>query len=243
MTWGNRFRLLLGFIVVVAIVLGFTLILSQRETEINSRSATIKAVTYSIGSDYAGTVMTQNIKQGDTVKAGQPLLTIQSAALAAALATKVKVPASSAYTVSSTGTLTLVATEPGIVSKIGTQVGGFVSAGSQLATIDRTGSLYVLADFRLDPYDFSRILKGAKVDLILPNQQQFTGTVSRITVTTLGGNADASIEVHSAQLVRGTHDGLVIPGTPINATLHLRPDGPLGGLKESFISLLEKIGL
>jgi multidrug resistance efflux pump len=243
MTWRNRFRLFLGLIVVVGIVLGFTLILSQRETEVDSRSATVKAVTYSIGSDYAGTVITQNVNQGDTVKARQPLLTIQSATLAAALANRIKVPSSTAYTVSSTGTLTLVATEPGIVSKIGAHVGGFVSAGSQLATIDRTGSLYVLANFRVDPYDFSRILKGAKVDLILPNQQQLSGTVSKITVTTNGGNADASIEVRSAQLVRGTHDGLIVPGTPISATLHLRPDGPLGGLKESFVSLLEKIGL
>jgi hypothetical protein len=177
------------------------------------------------------------------VKAGQPLLTIQSATLAAALATKVKIPTSSAYTVSSTGTLTLVATEPGVVSKIGAQVGGFVSAGSQLATIDRTGSLYVLADFRLDPYDFSRVLKGAKVDLILPNQQMLTGTVSRTTVTTQSGEADAGIQVRSAQLVRGTHDGLVVPGTPISATLHLRADGPLGGLKQDFVSLLEKMGL
>jgi multidrug resistance efflux pump len=243
MTWANRFRLFVGLVVVLAIVLGLTLILSQRETEADSRSATVKAVTYSIGSDYAGTVMTQNVNQGDAVKAGQPLLTIQSATLAAALATKVKVPASTAYTVASTGVLTLVATEPGIVSTIGAHVGGFVSAGSQLATIDRTGSLYVLADFRLDPYDFSRIQKGAKVDLILPNQQQLTGTVSRISVTTLAGQADASIEVRSAQLVRGTHNGLVVPGTPISATLHLRPDGPLGGLKENFVSLLEKIGL
>jgi multidrug resistance efflux pump len=243
MTWANRFRLFLGLIVVVAVVLGFTLILSQRETEVDSRSATVKAVTYSIGSDYAGTVMTQNVNQGDAVKTGQPLLTIQSATLAAALATRVKVPSSTAYTVAATGVLTLVATEPGIVSTIGAHVGGFVSAGSQLATIDRTGSLYVLADFRLDPYDFSRIQKGAKVDLILPNQEQLTGTVSRISVTTLAGEADASIEVHSAQLVRGSHNGLIVPGTPISATLHLRPDGPLGGLKESFVSLLEKIGL
>ena len=243
MTWANRFRLLLGFVVVVGIVLGCTLILSQRETEVDSRSASVKATTYTVGSDYAGTVVTQSVKQGDTVKTGQPLLTIQSATLAAALAARTKVPTSTAYTVTAPGTLTLLATQPGIVSKIGAHVGGFVSAGSAVATIDRAGSLFVLADFHLDPYDFSRVQKGAKVDLILPNQQQLTGTVASITVKTVGGKANASIEVHSAQLVRGTHNGLVMPGTPISATLRLRPDGPLGGLRESFVSLLEKIGL
>ncbi|MDQ1545644.1 MAG: hypothetical protein QOH69_548 [Actinomycetota bacterium] len=243
MTWANRFRLLVGFIVVLVIVLGCTLILSQRETEVVSRSASVHATTYSVGADYAGTVTAQNVNQGDTVKTGQPLLTIQSATLAAALAARAKVPASSAYTVSTQGMLTLLATQPGVVSKIGAHVGGFVSAGSALASIDRAGSLYVLADFRLDPYDFSRIQKGAKVDLVLPNQQQLSGTVDRINVTTIGGKADASIEVRSAQLVRGTHNNLVVPGTPISATLHLRPDGPLGGLRETFVSLWEKMGL
>ena len=243
MTWANRFRLFVGFVVVLVVVLGCTLILSQRETEVDSRSASVMATTYSVGADYAGTVITQNVNQGDTVKAGQPLLTIQSATLAAALAAKTKVPTSTAYMVTAPGSITLLATQPGIISKIGAHVGGFVSAGSALATIDRAGSLYVLADFHLDPYDFSRVQKGAKVDLILPNQQQLTGTVARISVKTVGGKANASIEVHSAQLVRGTHNGLVMPGTPISATLRLRPDGPLGGLRESFVSLLEKIGL
>ena len=243
MTWSNRLRLFVGLIVVVVIVLGFTLILSQRETEVQSRTAAVTAITYPVGSDYAGTVTNQDVNQGDAVKTGQPLITIQSATLAAALAAKTKVPTSSAYTVSAPGMLTLLATQPGIVSTIGAHVGGFVSAGSALATIDRSGSLFVLADFSLDPYDFSRIQKGARVDLILPNQEQLSGTVARISVTTVGGKADAAIEVRSAQLVRGTHSGLVMPGTPISAILHLRADGPLGGLRQEFVSLLAKLGL
>lgn len=243
MTWSNRFRLFLGMIVVLAVVLGCTLVLSQRETQVDSRSASVKATTYSVGADYAGTVVTQKVNQGDTVKTGQPLLTIQSATLAAALAAKTKVPSSTAYTVTAPGLLTLIATQPGIVSQIGAHVGGFVSAGSALATIDRAGSLFVLADFQLDPYDFSRVQKGARVDLTLPNQEQLAGTVSRISVTTVSGKAEVSIEVRSAQLVRGTHNGLVMPGTPITATLHLRADGPLGGLKETFVSLLHTVGL
>ena len=240
MTWANRLRLLVGLVVVVAIALGATLILSERETQVESHSAQVKAVTYTVGSNYAGTVVAQPAGVGDKVKKGEPILTIQSAALAT---NTTRVPSSSAYTVGSSGMLTLVATRAGTVAKVGAHVGGFVSAGSAIATIDRRGSLYVLADFRLDPYDYSRIEKGAKVDLILPNQQRLTGTVSRISVTTMGSEADATVEIHSSQLVGGTHDGLIAPGTPISATLHLRDDGPLGGLKESFIALLEKIGL
>ena len=98
--------------------------------------------------------------------------------------------------------------------------------------------------FRIDAYDFSRIQKGASVDLVMPNQQQLSGTVSQIHVTTTsGGAASASIEVASPQLVLGQDNGLVTPGTPVAATLRLRDDGPLGGLRTMAVSLLQKLHL
>lgn len=244
MTWSNRLRLLLGVVVVIAIVGVSTLILSIRETQAASSTASVKAVTYSIGSDYAGVVVDEKVKPGDKVTKGEPLMTIQSAAVEAASATKPGIPTSESYTVASGGMLTLNATEPGVVETIGAHVGGFVSAGSALATIDQAKSLYVLAKFRIDPYDFSRIQKGAHVDLVMPNQQQLSGTVSKIHVTTTsGGTASASIEVSSPHLVLGQDDGLVMPGTPVAATLRLRDDGPLGGLRTMFVALLRKVHL
>ncbi len=244
MTWANRLRLFVGLIVVVAIVAVATLVLSIRETQVSSSTASVKAITYSVGSDYAGTVIDEKVKAGDTVKKGQPLMTIQSAAVETASATKPGVPSSESYTVASGGMLTLNATEPGVIESVGAHVGGFVSAGSTLATIDQAGSLFVLAKFRIDPYDFSRIQKGARVDLIMPNQQQLTGAVSQIHVTTTtGGAASASVEVTSPELVPGQDSGLVTPGTPVAATLHLRDDGPLGGLRTMFVSLLQKLHL
>jgi multidrug resistance efflux pump len=244
MTWTNRLRLFIGLIVVVIIVAGATLVLSVRETEVASSTASVKAITYSVGSDYAGTVVDQKVKTGDAVIKGQPLMTIQSAAVEAASATKAGVPASASYTVAPGGMLTLTATEPGVVESLGAHVGGFVSAGSALATIDQAKSLYVLAKFRIDPYDFSRIQKGASVDLIMPNQQKLSGTVSKIHVTTTsGGAASASIEIASPQLVLGQDNGLVTPGTPVAATLRLRDDGPLGGIRTMAVSLLQKLHL
>jgi multidrug resistance efflux pump len=244
MTWANRLRLFVGLIAVVAIVAVATFVLSVRETEVASSSATVKAVSYSVGSDYAGTVVTEKIRAGDPVRKGEPLLTIQSAALAAAVSTKSAVPTSEAYTIARGGMLTLTATEPGVVSSVGAHVGGFVSAGSQLATIDRAGSLYVLAQFRIDPYDFSRIEKGARVELVLPNQRQLVGTVSRINVATTGGGAaKVRVQVKCPGLVLGKDNGLITPGTPISANLRLRDEGPLGGLREMFVSLLQKLHL
>ncbi|MCU1576701.1 MAG: hypothetical protein JWP70_1405 [Leifsonia sp.] len=246
MTWGNRFRLLLGFVVVLAIVAGATLVLNQRQSQVASTTASIQSVSYTVGSDYAGTVVSQAVNQGDRVKKGQPLFTVQSATLLQALtgpSGQKVVPQSTAYTVSSDGMLTLVATEPGIVSTIGARVGSFISAGEGLATIDRSGSLYALAKFRVDSYDFSRIDQGASVELVLPNQQRVPGTVSVIRVQTIQGQADAEVEVKSSGLTYGAYNGLVQPGTPVNAIMHLRDNGPFAGVKVTFSNLLQQIGL
>jgi multidrug resistance efflux pump len=243
MTWGNRFRLLGGLIIVVLIVGAATLVLNQRESQVASTTASIKAISYSIGSDYAGTVVKQSVKQGDKVKQGDPLITIQSANLMAFLANQKTKPTSTAYTVESDGQLTLIATQPGIVSKVSASVGGFVSAGEPLATIDRTGTLYTVATFTLDPYDFSRIQKGARVEIALPDSQKVTGTVSVVRVQTAKGKADASVEIVSKGLEIGAHNGLIQPGTPVTAVMHLREDGPFAGVKQTMHALLLQIGL
>ncbi|HEU0206594.1 MAG TPA: HlyD family efflux transporter periplasmic adaptor subunit [Pseudolysinimonas sp.] len=244
MTWATRIRLVIGLVAVLAVVLVFTLVLSVRQTEVTSASATVKALSYSVGSDFAGTVSELKVKEGDTVTKGEPLMTVQSAAVVTASAAKGGIPTSPSYKVSKGGMLTLNATEAGVVEKLGVQAGGFVSAGSALATIDRAQSLYVLAKFRLDPYDFSRIQKGARVDLVMPDQRQVTGTVSKIRVTTAdNGTASAEVEVLVPQLTLGSDNGLGSPGTPVQATLRLRDDGPLGGLRVMFAQLLQKLHL
>ncbi|MCU1525095.1 MAG: hypothetical protein JWO18_1989 [Microbacteriaceae bacterium] len=243
MTWSNRFRLLGGMILVFAIVAGATLVLNQRENQVASNSASIEALTYVVGSDYAGSVVNQAVQEGDKVKKGDPLMTIQSATLLRDLESPKGVPPSAAYTVTQDGMVTLTATEPGIVSKIVAPVGGFVDAGEALATIDRSGSIFVLSKFRVDSYDFARIEQGAPVDVILPDNRRVAGTVSAIRVETVGGKADAEIEVKTHGLVDGGYNGLIKPGNPVTAILHLRDDGPLAGVKDSFFSLLRQIGI
>ena len=243
MTWGNRFRLLGGLMLVLTIVVGATLVLNQRENQVASGSAALDAISYSVGSDYAGSVVAQSVKVGDQVKKGDPLMTIQSAALLRDLSSPKTSPVSTAYTTSTDGTLTLTATEPGTVSGVKAQVGGLVGAGQSLATIDRTGPLFVLAKFRVVSYDFARIEKNGRVEIVLPNHKRIVGVVSDVKVQTVGGEADAEIKVTSKDLVAGSNDGLVEPGTPVTAILHLRDNGPLAGVKDSFFSLLEQIGI
>ena len=244
MTWINRLRLLAGLLVVFVVVAAATIILNQRESQVASASASIKSLSYSIGSDYPGIVVEQSVAQGDEVVQGQPMMTIQSPNLTQALSsTTIPVPTSAAYTVTDDGMLSLLATENGVVSQIDASVGGFVGAGQALATIDRGEGMFVSAEFRLEPYNFARVQKGARVEIILPDHSRIEGQVTDIRVTTVDGQADADVTIASDGLVMGDAGGLVVSGTPVTAILHLEEEGPLAGMKSAWLQFLEQIGV
>ena len=243
MTWANRLKLLLGLIVVVALVATFTLVFNQRQQRATSTSASIGAESYPVGTDYGGIVTRQYVKAGDTVEQGQKLFDVQSLRLQQDVAAGLVTATSAAYPVSRDGTATLVATVSGRISSIIVEQGAFAQAGAVLAHIDRAGTLYVTADFTLTARDYARISDGAAVQILLPNQRTLQGKVGRIEVQTVNGSAQSTIHVVSGQLVEGSDNGLVSPGTPVVATLHLRDDGILSGPSDALADLLRKIGL
>lgn len=243
MTWTNRLRLLGGALLVVVIVAACTIVFTQREGQVASRTASFQAISYTVGSDYAGTVTEQFVEEGAPVEKGDKLLSVQSATLLSALAQPQGVPENTAYTVAPDGTLTLIATEPGILKKVDAQVGGFVGAGQGLATVERDATIYVLADYVIDPYNYTRIEDGAFVEIVLPNHERLEGTVAKRTVDTLDGQANVALEISGSEFVAGSLDGLVNSGTPVTAILHLRDEGPLAGVKDSFFQLLEQVGI
>lgn len=243
MTWANRIRLALGLLVVLLLVAVSTLIFNQRQTQATSTSATIGAESFPVGTDYGGLVTAQFVKAGESVAAGQRLFTVQSLRLQEDIASGLLKPGSAPYPVGDDGTATVVAAVSGTISSIDVQQGAYAQAGTVLAHIDRRGSLFVQADFTLTARDYARVFDGAQVDLLLPNQRMLTGRVERIEVQTVSGRAQSTILVSSSGLAEGTDDGLITPGTPVTATLHLRDDGPLAGPSDAFADLLRKIGL
>ena len=243
MTWSNRLRMFFGTLAVFAIVAACTLIFTQREGQVASRTASFKAIDYTVGSDYAGTVTEEFVKEGQKVAKGAKLISVQSASLLNAIKQPGGVPESTSYIVADNGTLTLIATEPGIVSKIETQVGSFVGAGQGLATVERDGSLFVVADYVVDAHDFTRLTSGAHVDVVLPNHDRLAGTTSKMTVNTVDGKAHVKLEISGTKFYQGSHAGLVSSGTPITAILKLREEGPLAGIRDSLFQLLEQVGI
>jgi multidrug resistance efflux pump len=243
MTWANRFRLVMGAVLVVAVVAALTLLFNQRQHQATSSSASITAVEYPVGSDYAGTIVRTFVDQGQTVAKGAPLLTVQSATLLRDVRQKAITMRTDAYRVTESGTMTFLAPVSGTVASTGAQLGAFVQAGSTLLTLDKAESLTVAAQYVLTARDYGRIGEHATVDLRLPNEQVLAGRVSDIAVSTEDGQARATITVASDGLQEGGDHGLIRPGTPVTAVLHLRDDGPLAGVQDKLLDFLHHVGL
>ena len=243
MTWINRLKLLTGVLVVTAIVAACTLVFTQRQSQVASTSASITAQQYAVGTDYGGTVTAAYVATGDRVKRGEKLFEVQSLALLQDLQRNPVKLTTASYTIRKDGTMIFKSTVNGTVARVLAKEGDFVQPGADLATIYKAGTLTVTADYTLTPNDYERVQTGGRVDLILPNQSVLPGAAEQVSVRTVGGQAQAEIEVKSDRLVQGADNGLVTPGTPVIATLHLRQDGVFAGPSDAAREFLRKVGL
>jgi multidrug resistance efflux pump len=244
MTWINRLRLFGGIIGVLLVVAVLTLIFNQRQTKAASLDATVATDTYDVGAAYGGTVIKQYVKEGDVVATGDKLFTIQSVPLQQDLANGLELPSNDAYDVDKKdGTLTYKATVAGQVSDLKAKLGNALGTGAPFAQISVVGSEYVDAKYLLSPRDYDRVVDGAEVDILLPNNQTVTGTVTTIRVATEEAQALTEVRVDSKDLTSDSLDTLTKTGTPVIATLHLRDDGPLAGVNDQVFDFLRQIGL
>jgi multidrug resistance efflux pump len=244
MTWLNRLKLLVGLVVVVAIVGVFTIVFTQRQSQVGSTSAEISADTYSVGTDYGGSVTRQSVSVGDRVKPGQQLFQVRSLSLLQAMERNPVSFNTANYSVRPNGTMVFTASVAGVVAAVNTKQGDFVQPGTDLATIYKANTLTVVGDYTLTPVTYQRVQTGGTVDVTLPNQVVVPGRVQRISVNTAAnGQARTRIVVTSDALRQGGYGGLVSPGTPVIATLHLPEDGLLAGPKDAAVGFLRQIGL
>ncbi|MFE5337193.1 HlyD family efflux transporter periplasmic adaptor subunit [Isoptericola sp. NPDC056573] len=243
MTWTTRLRLVGGLLGVVLLCAALTLVMNRRESQATSSAATIAAETFDVGTDYAGTVTEALVAEGDEVRAGDPLLVVRSLTLQHDLAVGLVSRDGGAYEVTEDGAMTVVAPADGVVTDLAVAQGAFAQSGEVLATVERQGSLFVDARLVLDPADFARVRDGATVTVVLPNQAEVSGVVDSVAVQNTKNQAEATVTVSSAGLVRGAEHGLVVPGTPVTAVIDLHDDGPLAGVDASFSQFLRRVGL
>ncbi|MDR6572115.1 multidrug resistance efflux pump [Curtobacterium sp. 320] len=246
MTWTNRLRLFAGLIVVLVVAAACTLVFNQRQSAVASTSAAIAAQEYAVGTDYGGTVTEEYVEEGDTVRKGDQLLQVQSLQLAQDIRKGVvgANTQTSAYDIGADGFITFKAEVSGTVAKVDVKTGGYVQAGSELGTIHKEDSLFVTSSFIVTARDYGRIRNGAAVDLVLPNDTTIRGTVMSVSVETNDqGQAKTTVDVESPELSASPSSGITSPGTPVDATLHLRDDGRLAGVTDLVRDFARQIGL
>jgi multidrug efflux pump subunit AcrA (membrane-fusion protein) len=223
MSWRKRIGLALGLLSVIVLAAGLTMVVNYNSGRVDSKSASLSAEDYPVGTDYSGTVTAQYVHVGDHVDAGQPLFEVESATLQRDIAQKLVNKDNLTYQVKDDDTMVVTATNAGQVEQIQYAQGAFVPANSTIATVQEAGTMYVEADFLLSAKDYSKIPSGAIVDVVLPNNQKVSATVQQLQVRTEDGQARTTIRAYSDDLANGT--GLFAVGTPVQATLHLTNDG------------------
>jgi multidrug resistance efflux pump len=242
MTMKNRLKLVAGLLGVLALVGVLTVVFNQRQAQVSSVSASITAETYDSGIDYGGIVEARLVDEGDSVTEGQPMLVIQSPSLQADLAEGLLQPATVAYQVTD-GKITLASPVDGVVSDVATERGSFVQAGQVLVTVNRARSLAVTAQYLLQHTDYDRVEVGAPARVILPSKEIIEGTVTDVSVQPVDGQAQTTVVITSDALTDGAFHGLATPGTPVQAIIELRDDGPLAGVSDQLFAFLRTIGL
>lgn len=223
MKFTSRIRFMFGIIFVVMLVGALTLYLDSTMSSAHSSKAELAADTTSIGTDYPGLVVKQNVEEGDMVTKGQVLFELQSAQLQEAISDKSVAVTSLPFKVNSTNNnIELTANDDGVVQKISYRAGSYAPTGSIVATVNTVGSLHVVANFSLSPPDYARINKNSNVDLRLPDNTTKTATVFSITLVRNGDSVDTVVKarVKDADI----SDFRFSVGTPVQATLQLSQD-------------------
>ena len=157
MTWSNRFRLLGGLILVVAVVAVATFRLNESKAQVASTAGQVSAESYTVGTSYSGVVVEQSVEVGSAVRTGDPLFLIDSVNLQRDIAQGAVPPRIVASDVDADGYLVVRATGDGTVTTIEAEVGSFVRDATEVATVQRAGSVYVEAEFVLTPQEYARI--------------------------------------------------------------------------------------
>ncbi|HYH11671.1 MAG TPA: HlyD family efflux transporter periplasmic adaptor subunit [Thermomicrobiales bacterium] len=225
MTWRVRLRLVVGIVLVVVVCAGLVMMLNARNARVDSRSAQLAAADLTIGTPYSGTITRQFVQLGDRVQIGQPLFELASAALQSDITLKLIDPTKVPFRITPANAMLLTATEAGQIDSLSYTQGAFVPANTAIGSIQRAGSLYVQAEFRLSPQDYARLTPDAAIDVELPSRTSITAHVRKIQVQTADGVATTKVEASSPELAGASADGLFTPGTPLTAQLHLRDDG------------------
>lgn len=215
----TRLKFTAGILGVVVLVMAMLLRLQYDMSKVASQTAQLQATSFTVGAVSSGIVTGQFVSEGDKVRTGEKLFELHSPDLATAITNNEVVPAQNLYTSAGNDDVYITAAADGIVQKINYTAGAFVPANSSIATIDTTGSTYVLASFKLTPPDYKALHNGNKVMVTLPDATTIVGKAYGITLSTSGSQLYTTVKVRVDQ--SKINRDVFSDGTPVHAQLYL----------------------
>lgn len=220
MKFTARIKFFIGMTVVVVVVAALSYFLVKSMSVSHSTKAVLAADASSIGTDYPGLIVKQEVEEGDKVQKGQTLFEIKSAQLNDSINNHTVVPSTLPFAVDpATNDIILKATDDGVVQKINYRQGSYAPAGGIVATINTVDSLYVVANFRLSPPDYARINKSSKLQITFPDNTHMEATVFNITLASSNGHVDTVVKARLKNA--DISDFRFAVDTPVQATLEL----------------------
>lgn len=235
MTFFSRLKLLGGILLVIASCGALFLYLQHSMSRVSSREAYMDSDSYTVGLDYSGIIETEYKKEGDTVKAGDPLFEIRSATLADATRNNQVAAANLLYSVNAKGFVVITASADGRVREVTHGQGAFVPANEKLATIDLANGAYIRATYKLSAPDYARLGNNSRIVTTLPDGVQVEGTVYDVSFATVDREVLTTIRARID--TSKVNHWLLTSGTPVQTVLYLDNNSIYSQLSRSVTSM------
>jgi hypothetical protein len=220
---GNRIRLIIGVLLVIAVVFGLFVYLNYSMSNRTSRTAQLDTDQYVVSVDYGGTVEKQFIRTGDTVEANDALFEINSPTLQSQLDNDSRSESDLLYSLTDEGNILIQAANSGVVRNVQFPEGSYVPDNGQLATLTITGTDYVTAKYSLNAPDYARINKDNPLVVTLPDNTMLEAKVFDITLERSGDTVLTVVKARFGETA--SIPATFSSGTPVSATWELEYDG------------------
>lgn len=225
MNANGKIRLFIGIITVFLIVGLLAIFLNISMSTSSSVKAELDAQARSVGTDYSGLIVKQEVEEGQSVKENDLLFEIDSQQLKQSLVNgTVKSENLTVRLNPENNNVQLRATNSGVVDEIMFREGAYVPGNTVIATMHVVDSLFVKANFKLSPNDYARIEKGKPIDVLFPDNTKKEATVTTVNLESSEDKESVETVVTAKITDVDMSDFRFAVGTPVNATLHLKQD-------------------
>jgi multidrug resistance efflux pump len=223
MKTSGKVRLFIGIVTVFIIVGLLTVWLNASMSTSSSIKAELDAQARSVGTDYSGLVVKQEVEEGQSVKENDLLFEIDSQQLKQSLANgTVKAESLTVKLNPDNKNVQLRANNSGVIDEIMFREGAYVPGNAVVATMYVVDSLFVKAHFQLSPNDYARIEKGTPMEVLFPDNTRKEATITTVNLESSEDKENVDTVITAKITDVDMSDFRFTVGTPVNATLHLK---------------------